>query len=517
MPDPTATTTSSLPDDTLMALRCRVAPDVTLLRRGDAAYVLRERPFCLLRVTPKGLVLLRDLREGRSLAEAVATTPGMRGPVAIAFLERLADHSLVTLERYTPDSELPCVSVIVPVYNRPDALAVCLDALQRVSYPAGRVEVIVVDDASTDETARVAERWAGRVPVRVVRAATHLGPAACRNLGARSAMGDILAFTDSDCLPDSAWLSTLAAEFGDARVAAAGGAVRPASDGDWLQRYEAVRSPLDMGTRPATVRPRTPVPYLVSANLLVRRNAFLEADGFDPALPIGEDVDLIWRIIERGGQVLYRPAGAVRHDHRHRLGAFLRRRAFYAGSEVDLLLRHPENRRFLVVPLPLVAALACSAGALTARRSRLAPLALLPLLGEIGWVRWQARREGLPLSTATLGRALLRGHGAFLYYAGLNLARYYTLPLAALGLVPPLRRWALATLALAHLGPALADARRLRPRLLLPAFVAAYVLDNLANHAGVVAACVRLRTLAPLALDLVPQHWGGPSARTASR
>src|SRR5260370_37755009 len=96
----------------------------------------------------------------------------------------------------------PSLSVIVPAYNRSRALPHLFTALAHQLYPADRMELIVVDNSSSDDTEQVVERWARVLPfqVRFYRK-DNKGPAASRNYGAARARGDGLAFTDSDCLP----------------------------------------------------------------------------------------------------------------------------------------------------------------------------------------------------------------------------------------------------------------------------------------------------------------------------
>ena len=295
-----------------------------------------------------------------------------------------------------------------------------------------------------------------------------------------------------------------------------GGAVVPADEDDSLQRYEAVRSPLYQGPEPAAVEPRARISYLASCNMLVRRDVFLAVGGFAPELTSGEDVDLVWRLAERGLRVRYLPKGRIRHDHRDRLVPFLCRRAFYASSEATLLRRHPNNGRRLVVPLAPVGGLIWAVAAAVTGRPWLAPAALLPVAAELLLAMRRARHEGLPVSRVTLLRAMLGGYASLLYWSAVNVARYYALPLAAVGVLagrfwPPANRLAILVAACLA-GPAVLDWRRLRARLPLPAFVTYYVLDNLAYHVGGLVSCVRQRTLRPLKLSLVPlRYQRGPA------
>src|SRR5262249_50411983 len=203
--------------------------------------------------------------------------------------------------------------------------------------------------------------------IRLIRLPRSMGPAAARNAGAAECGSELVAFLDSDCVAEPDWLEALVPELADPAIAAAGGRVLPAAEGAWLERYEAVRSPLDLGATRAAAQPRASVPYLVPANLVVRRTAFQAVGGFDPGLRCGEDVDLCWRLNAAGHLLSYQPAGRVRHRHRSEPGAFLRTRIRYAASEVSLLRRHPANGRWLGFSPGMGAALAGGLGALLGR------------------------------------------------------------------------------------------------------------------------------------------------------
>src|SRR4051812_39670363 len=99
-------------------------------------------------------------------------------------------------------------SVVVPTYRRPDLLDRCLSALVAQDFDPAACEVIVADDAAGDETRRQVEKWAGasRFALRYVAVGPPHGPAAARNAGWRAARGEVVAFTDDDCVPDPGWL-----------------------------------------------------------------------------------------------------------------------------------------------------------------------------------------------------------------------------------------------------------------------------------------------------------------------
>ncbi|MCX2184580.1 mycofactocin biosynthesis glycosyltransferase MftF [Streptomyces sp. SKN60] len=166
------------------------------------------------------------------------------------------------------------------------------------------------------------------------------GPAAARNAGVRSVTTDLVAFLDADVVPRPGWLEPLLTHFEDPEVAAVAPRVRSRPGGSALERYERVRSPLDMGPVPAEVRPGGRVGHLPTAALLVRASVLRELGGFDERLRFGEDVDLVWRLVAGGHRVRYEPAGEVWHRPRSDWPALLRQRFGYGTSAAPLALRH---------------------------------------------------------------------------------------------------------------------------------------------------------------------------------
>jgi cellulose synthase/poly-beta-1,6-N-acetylglucosamine synthase-like glycosyltransferase len=231
--------------------------------------------------------------------------------------------------------------------------------------------------------------------------------------------------------------------------------------------------------------------YLPSCNLLVRRSAFLEAGGFREQLHVAEDVDLSWRLRDRGCAIAYVPGGRVQHEHRNRLWPFLRRRFEYGTSEGVLAVLHPARRKRMVLPPVLVAAALLGAGALLARWWPPAVLgaAAVALDAVVLWRRMRRVLTGLGFRPVL--RARLRALGTLLYYLSFHLVRYYGPPLVVASVAWP--RFAVLAAALA-LWPAVVDHRMKRPALAFPAFAAFYVGEHAAYAAGVFRGCLRART-----------------------
>ena len=119
---------------------------------------------------------------------------------------------------------LPLFSIIVPTYNRPDNLSLCLNAISNLQYPKDRFEVIVVDDGSPMSLESITARFRDSIYINLIWQANS-GPATARNTGAENAKGKYLAFTDDDCTPASDWLLVLAKHFAETPSHLIGGRV----------------------------------------------------------------------------------------------------------------------------------------------------------------------------------------------------------------------------------------------------------------------------------------------------
>nr|WP_239520803.1 mycofactocin biosynthesis glycosyltransferase MftF [Blastococcus saxobsidens] len=287
-------------------------------RRDGGATLLGGSPLRLLRLAPRA----RTLLAGDRLA--------VRDAVSAQLAARLLDAGLAHPEP-GPSPE-PDVTVVVPVRDRPAALARLLAALAGDPATAA-LPVVVVDDGS-------AEPVASAGAARVVRHPVPRGPAAARNSGLAAATTAFVAFLDSDCVPRPGWLDALLPHLADPSLAAVAPRIvpLPGARRGWVSPYEDLASALDMGPRPAAVRPSSAVSYVPSAALLVRRAAV--GSGFDEAMRVAEDVDLVWRLTAAGWRVRYEPAAEVAHEHPAALAEWLRRRAFYGTGAALLAQRH---------------------------------------------------------------------------------------------------------------------------------------------------------------------------------
>jgi O-antigen biosynthesis protein len=227
----------------------------------------------------------------------------------------------------------PTVSVVVCTFNGAATLADTLDGATGLRYP--HYEVIVVDDGSSDSSAQIGEAFG----VRVIRTENR-GLSAARNRGAEAAAGEIVAYLDDDARPDPDWLTHLAAAFSDPRVGAAGGPnILPARS----EPTAACVANAPGGPTHVLLSDRD-AEHLPGCNLALRCSALLEIGGFDERFRVaGDDVDVCWRLADRGYRLAFSPGAVVLHRRRASVRAYLRQQRGYGRAEALLERKWPER------------------------------------------------------------------------------------------------------------------------------------------------------------------------------
>jgi len=221
---------------------------------------------------------------------------------------------------------LPHFSVVVPTYERPAQLDACVRALSRLEYPRERFEVLIVDDASARPPHELIEQFRGALDVKLFAQAKNSGPAAARNLGARHARGELLAFTDDDCEPERGWLRAFASRFAEAPARIVGGrtvnalARNPYAETSQLI-IDVVYAHFNRDGRGAR--------FFASNNFAAHAASFREASGFDETFRTSEDREICARWRSRGLGLAYEPRAVVMHSHTLTLGSLWRQHFGY--------------------------------------------------------------------------------------------------------------------------------------------------------------------------------------------
>jgi O-antigen biosynthesis protein len=228
----------------------------------------------------------------------------------------------------------PSISVVICAFNAEDTIDECLRHACALDYPD--LEIIVIDDGSTDSTAALARRYGAARLVTI----PHGGLGAARNEGIRQARGDVVAYLDSDAYPCREWPYYLALGFDSSRVGGVGGPnLPPAND--------------PMGAHMVARAPGGPVHVLVSddraehvpgCNMAFWRTVLEELGGFDPIYnAAGDDVDFCWKVLDHEWDIGFHPAAFVWHHRRPSLRAYLRQQRSYGRSEALVEARNPDR------------------------------------------------------------------------------------------------------------------------------------------------------------------------------
>ncbi len=235
-------------------------------------------------------------------------------------------------------AETPSISVIVCAYNAESTMEGCLASFRKLNYPD--FEVIVVNDGSTDKTGKIADRHAAENPhIRVIHQ-PNLGLSAARNVGMRAARGEIIAYTDSDCYVDPDWLTYMAWAFMDKRFVAVGGPNLPPPEDNRTSACVAV-SP---GAPTHVLLTDEVAEHIPGCNMAYRREKLMEIDGFDVTYrAAGDDVDVCWRLQNRGYVIGFCAAMMVWHHRRNTISAYIKQQKGYGRAEALLLPKHKDR------------------------------------------------------------------------------------------------------------------------------------------------------------------------------
>jgi GT2 family glycosyltransferase len=229
----------------------------------------------------------------------------------------------------------PEVAVVCPTFRRSSYVRRLVAALEAQDLEPDRWEVIVVDNASHDDTGDVLAELvaASRLPMRALAIEVNHGPAAARNLGWRSSTAPLVAFVDDDCVPAPDWIRNLL-EAG--RLDPGAGVIQG--------HTEPGEGPMGDWTIVRTVR--EPSPFFEACNILYRRAALEATGGFDEDIGwYGEDTAAGWAVVEAGWDRGFAKDALVVHDLQDRGLQWWIRNAYLEGNLVAVAARFPGFER----------------------------------------------------------------------------------------------------------------------------------------------------------------------------
>jgi glycosyltransferase involved in cell wall biosynthesis len=224
------------------------------------------------------------------------------------------------------------LSVIIPARNEALAIATVIRAVQASCPPGQSLEIIVVDDDSTDDTVAVAKAAGARV-LELGQRANGGNPARARNQAAAIAQGDPIVFLDADCTPAAGWLQHILSAH-DTGAAVVGGALDLPPGLSWMARCDYYCGWYHVHSR----RPGGEVPNHPPGNLSVRSEEFRRTAGFTEQQPVAyAHEELAWQadIRRRGGRIVFEPRAVVYHHNRPGFRNLLRRNYRWGYSAIE--------------------------------------------------------------------------------------------------------------------------------------------------------------------------------------
>lgn len=229
----------------------------------------------------------------------------------------------------------PSVSVVVPVYNAEATLQECIDSLLKLNYPSECLELLLVNNGSTDDTERILDRCNGRATVLLE---SKKGPAAARNRGILKAQGEVIAFTDADCAVDKNWLQELIAPLKDHKVAIVGGKILSKRPCNSIEEFSEF---IDDHQKAIEQR----IPYAVTMNWASRASLLKEMGMFDEDFIRGEDSELSYRMFLAKYKLVYTAGAMIYHSNEKTLWGLFKEGMNHGYASIRLGRKHFNSRK----------------------------------------------------------------------------------------------------------------------------------------------------------------------------
>jgi len=242
---------------------------------------------------------------------------------------------------------LPSVSVVIPMRNEAKILKRCLRAMERLDYPEDLLEIVIVNDGSTDNTRELilGTNWSFNYKYIETEG---VGVSKARDIGVKRASGDFIAFTDADCIAGPDWIKSLIEPFDDNVAAVGGPNVTPEDDKPFAKCVGLALSFLSKpGARYAYEGDSIhEIHHNPTCNVMYRKSVLEEVGGFNHDLVTTDDEELDYRIRKRGYKIIYTPFARVRHYRRPNWRKYVRMAYYYGLGRMQSTKLHPRMARW---------------------------------------------------------------------------------------------------------------------------------------------------------------------------
>ncbi|HRD66719.1 MAG TPA: glycosyltransferase [Candidatus Competibacter sp.] len=209
---------------------------------------------------------------------------------------------------------MPFVSIIIPSYNESKYIRLCLESLRNLNYPEDKLEIIIIDNGSTDDTVVICSEYTSKIYI-----ALNLTVAGLRNFGADKAIGKIYAFIDADCIADVDWLKNAIKVLKQEDNCVTGSKCNVPPDAGWVEKVWFSQK----------TKGRAEVVYINSGNLIIPKEIFNKIGGFNESLKTGEDYDLCLRAKKITKIISDNSVNVVHLGNPKTLGSFLKREIWH--------------------------------------------------------------------------------------------------------------------------------------------------------------------------------------------
>ena len=230
-------------------------------------------------------------------------------------------------------SILPRVSVIVPVYNAENTIEECINSLFGLNYPKEKIELIFINNASTDRTTNILNQYSSKIKILHEE---KKGAAAARNKGLLSAKGDFVAFTDSDGVVDKDWIRNIVSPLQNDRVGIVGGKILAKRPCNKIEEFGEIIHDLNKAIN------EYKHPYVTTGNWASRLSTLKQVGFFDESLIRSQDVDLSYRISKAGYKIVYKPDAITYHRNEKTLFGLFQEGFVHGFHSVKVIKKYKE-------------------------------------------------------------------------------------------------------------------------------------------------------------------------------